>query len=59
MQYLKFYIVVLKIKYGLRNRCKRCFRELTFMETDLFNEDDNAICRDCWINENFEPTSHD
>jgi hypothetical protein len=27
------------------------------METDLFNDDDNAICRDCWINQNFESTA--
>lgn len=30
------------------------------METDLFNDDDDdAICRDCWINENFQPIEHD
>ena len=37
--------------------CNRCFRKLTPMETDLFNDEDNAICRDCWINQNFEPTT--
>ena len=34
-----------------------CFKKLSFGETDLFNEDDNALCRDCWINQNFESTT--
>jgi hypothetical protein len=29
------------------------------METDLFNDDEDAICRDCWIKENFQPAEHD
>ena len=38
--------------------CIKCFKKLTSMETDLFNDDHNAICRDCWINQNFEAITH-
>ena len=54
MQYLIFYVLPDNIKQVLKD-CNRCFRKLTPIGTVLFNDDDNAICRDCWINQNFEP----
>lgn len=43
------------IEQILKN-CSRCFRKLTPVEIDLFNDDTNAVCRDCWVNQVFEPT---
>jgi hypothetical protein len=35
--------------------CHSCLRELSMSERELFYDDDNALCRDCWINKTFEP----
>jgi len=37
--------------------CNSCRKQLSVTESGLFVEDDFAVCRDCWINQNFEPTN--
>gem|GEM_PF-4865587 len=34
--------------------CNSCRKQLSVTERGLFVEDDFAVCRDCWINQNFE-----
>jgi len=35
--------------------CHNCLRDLSISERELFYDDEDALCRDCWINKTFEP----
>lgn len=39
--------------------CRRCGKELSTIERDLFDDNKLVECRDCWINQNFGPTKQD
>ncbi len=51
-----FYMkVTTRIQEVTLRYCNSCRKPLSVTESGLFIEDDFAVCRDCWINQNFEP----
>ncbi len=53
-----FYMrVAARIQEVMLKYCNSCRKQLSVTEVGLFVEDDFALCRDCWINQNFEPSN--